>query len=204
MVNLAVILQTGGSSQNYNIFQELCGFPVLRHVIKVKAMRGEQLYLPGSCIENFQAAKRMVDMWKRAGPLALQTDCTKLNPDIAFATDFAHEERLFGHIVGTTLPLEDVEVWNAASIKAVISKVKRSGQASLAATYLRVTVLKIPMPALPPIVVAAYGTANNETGQDGFEHLALAQSLCEAVGLPLLSNGANWRKGRACSSASLS
>lgn len=60
------------------IFVVVMTYDFMTHCRKVKAMRGEQLYLPGSCIENFQAAKRMVDMWKRAGPLALQTDCTKV------------------------------------------------------------------------------------------------------------------------------
>lgn len=33
LIHLSILLQTGGSSQNYNVFRELCGMPVFRHVL---------------------------------------------------------------------------------------------------------------------------------------------------------------------------
>lgn len=67
----------------------------------------------------------------------------QLNPDIAFTTDFAHKEGLYGHIVGSTLPLKETEVWNAKQIFTVINEIKKARKTDVFATYMRVTALNV-------------------------------------------------------------
>lgn len=54
LIHLSILLQTGGSSQNYNIFQELCGMPVFRHVLYVfadKLISSALILRPGPFID---------------------------------------------------------------------------------------------------------------------------------------------------------
>lgn len=144
----------------------------------------------------------------------LLTSSVQLNPDIAFTTDFAHEKGLIGHIVGSTFPLKETEIWNTQHILTVIKKIKQEGNTKVFAGYMRVTVLnvgagayllqlfayiqpffwQIPRPETPPIVIAAYPTANNETGTTIADHILDAQRFCEMVGVAVLSFGADGAK----------
>lgn len=45
---------------------------------KLKAAIGEGLHSPNLCRENPEGAKRLIRLWKWNGPVALQTDCTKV------------------------------------------------------------------------------------------------------------------------------
>ncbi|KAG8898537.1 hypothetical protein FRB99_007376 [Tulasnella sp. 403] len=196
IINLALLLRTGSTVENYNIFKEICGFPDLRHIGKIKAARGEPLYLPHLCRENFARARHIiVEKYNWTGPVILQSDCTKLLPKLSFVTDFVHEAGIAGHVVGATLPLDQLAVATIDDLPLIIKAIQAKGDRNPAVGgYMRVTILKAPYPHIPPVVVAAYPTSNNENTNTMYKHIACAHELCEAEGFKLLSTGADGHK----------
>lgn len=78
--------------------------------------------------------KRLMDSVQYTGPISIAGDCTKVRACLTFSTDFG------SHILGSTLPLEQVEVDEPEDIDRVIAFIKRK---SAQATQTRAIIAKV-------------------------------------------------------------
>lgn len=68
------------------------------------------------------------------GPIAVAGDCTKVHPRLAYSTDFG------GHILGSTLPLDECQVDEVEDIENVIDRIHK---AKAEATQVRAILAKV-------------------------------------------------------------
>lgn len=69
-----------------------------------------------------------------SGPVAVAGDCTKVRARLSYSTDFG------GHILGSTLPLEECEVDDVDDIDEIIDRVKEK---KVMATQVRAILVKV-------------------------------------------------------------
>jgi hypothetical protein len=78
--------------------------------------------------------KRLVDAIKYKGPVAFGGDCIKLKARLTYSTEFG------AHILGSVLPLNEVEVDDADDINDVIEHIKRK---KAQATQVRAMLVRV-------------------------------------------------------------
>ena len=78
--------------------------------------------------------KRFVDTVKYSGPVSISGDNTKVRSRLSYSNDFG------GHILGSTLALDAVEVDNSDDIDEIIDKVKKK---NALATQVRAILVKV-------------------------------------------------------------
>ena len=93
--------------------------PVSFHSTLVANCR-DVLQNPDLIFENIARVKRLVDTIKYRGPVAFAGDCTKLRPRLSYSNSFG------GHVLGTTLPLEECKVDSGEDIEGIIKRTKDS------------------------------------------------------------------------------
>ncbi|KAG1894525.1 uncharacterized protein F5891DRAFT_897860, partial [Suillus fuscotomentosus] len=108
---------------------------------------------PSLIFENIARVRRLMDAVGYKGPIAVAGDCTKVHPRLAYSTDFG------GHILGSTLPLDECQVDEIEDIENTINSIHK---AKAEAMQVRAILAKIPLPQYPPQVVALLPT----TGKD--------------------------------------
>ena len=95
---------------------------------------GDVLQNPDLIFENIARVKRVVDAIKYQGPIAFAGDCTKLRPRLSYSNSFG------GHVLGTTLPLEECKVDCADDIDRII---KRAKEAKAVGSQVRTIMAKV-------------------------------------------------------------
>ncbi|KAJ7737961.1 hypothetical protein B0H16DRAFT_1762009 [Mycena metata] len=136
--------------------------------------------------ENFARVKRLVDSIKYAGPLAVAGDCTKVRKRLTYSNDFgAH---ILGHILGSVLPLKECIVEDRADIDRVMKKVQN---AKAHASQARAILIKIPLPQIPPIVVALLPTDGSDDAPKIVEQNLILLKMCAQLALPVISFAAD-------------
>ncbi|KAG1760747.1 hypothetical protein EDD22DRAFT_954658 [Suillus occidentalis] len=143
----------GNSMCQYGILTLQLGGLSPHHLRTLVAKSSDALQNPNLIFENIARVRRLMDAVGYKGPIAVAGDCTKVHPRLAYSTDFG------GHILGSTLPLDECQVDEVEDIENVIDRIHK---AKAEATQVRAILAKIPLPQYTPQVVALLPT----TGKD--------------------------------------
>ncbi|TFK58275.1 hypothetical protein BDN72DRAFT_731006, partial [Pluteus cervinus] len=150
---------------------ELCA-PSVRHLRSLVTNSNDALQNPYLLYENIARIKRYLDSVGYTGPIIIGCDCTKVRKRLHFST------QLGAHVLGTTLPLEEVEVDTVEDIDEIVDRVTK---AKAHASQVRAIIAKIPLPGCPPIVIALVPTNGKESGADiHTQHLELQKMAANA------------------------
>lgn len=120
----------------------MCGYLVLGqslsdHILTSRtlvAKSSDALQNPNLIFENIARVRRLMDAVGYKGPIAVAGDCTKVRPRLAYSTDFG------GHILGSTLPLDECQVDEVEDIENVIDRIHK---AKAKATQVRAILAKV-------------------------------------------------------------
>ncbi|KAE9389323.1 hypothetical protein BT96DRAFT_960070 [Gymnopus androsaceus JB14] len=155
VINFAMLMRSYGhnSHQQYTIFTSTFGGPSSRQLQSLRARSIDALQNPHLVFENVARVKRFYDSMKYSGPVIAGSDCTKVRKRMNFSVQFGC------HILGTTLPLDEVEVDVAEDIDEIVDQAVSK---NLLATQVRAVMMKLPIPRCPPLVVALLLTAGKE------------------------------------------
>ncbi|KAH9929249.1 uncharacterized protein B0H18DRAFT_874117 [Fomitopsis serialis] len=141
------------SAQNYSILGEHIPLPNPRTIRYLVAKSDDCLQNPDLHFDNIVRVKRFLDSIKYSGPVAVSGDCTKVRPRVMYSTDFG------GHVLGSTLPLDECTVHDAKDIDRVV---KRIQDENAYAKQTRVMMIKVPLPEVPPLVIALLPTDGSD------------------------------------------
>ncbi|KAJ7739624.1 hypothetical protein B0H14DRAFT_3515756 [Mycena olivaceomarginata] len=121
--------------------------PLVFKVFKISLVEKSEdsLQNPYLVYENIARVKCLIDTIKYTGPVAVAGDCTKVRKRLTYSPDFG------GHILGSVLPFDQCIVENPEEIDAVIAKIMK---AKAEASQVRAILVKVPLPHVPPQVVA--------------------------------------------------
>ncbi|KAJ3002245.1 hypothetical protein NUW54_g5951 [Trametes sanguinea] len=157
-LNFMTIMRSYGqrSSQQYSILVSQIGGPCPRTLQKVVKRSPDVLSQPDLCFENVARVKRLMDTLRYDGPVAVAGDCTKVRQRLAYSNDHG------SHVLGSTLPLEDCAVEEREDIERLV---RRIGAQKEYATQVRAVLVKIPLPQIPPLVIALRPTKGDEDAQ---------------------------------------
>lgn len=89
---------------------------------------------PDLDFENVARVKRLMDMLKYDGPVAIAGDCTKVRQRLTYSNDHG------SHILGSTLPLDECIVNETEDISRLV---KRIGDEKQYATQVRAILIKV-------------------------------------------------------------
>ncbi|KAH9947491.1 hypothetical protein B0H21DRAFT_691827, partial [Amylocystis lapponica] len=157
-----------GKLGNHKTFTELCAVfsdrvrreskastnPKLKNGMRyVVARSPDALQNPALEYENVVRVKRLMDSISYTGPVALAGDCTKVRKRLTYSNDFG------SHVLGSVLPLSECSVEETADIDKVI---KRVTEEDAMASQARAILVKIPLPHVPPLVIALIPTDGSD------------------------------------------
>ncbi|KAJ7269009.1 hypothetical protein C8J57DRAFT_1066950 [Mycena rebaudengoi] len=150
-LNFMVLMRSygGNSARQYGIMSGEFPCPSPRHLRSIVAKSEDALQNPYLIYENVARVKRLMDSLKYGGPIAVAGDCTKVRKRLTYSNDFG------GHILGAVLPLDECIAEDPEDISRVIERIIK---AKAEATQVRAILVKIPVPQVPPIVVALIPT----------------------------------------------
>ncbi|OBZ71643.1 hypothetical protein A0H81_08835 [Grifola frondosa] len=144
------------SAQTYGILSAQLGGPSPRCLRYVVARSPDCLQNPMLQFENVAHVKRLMDSVKYIGPVAVAGDCTKVRKRLTYSNDFG------SHVLGSILPLNDCAVDDPEDIDEVIGRVKTK---NAWATQTRAILVKIPLPQIPPLVIALIPTNGTDNAE---------------------------------------
>ncbi|KAJ7212037.1 hypothetical protein GGX14DRAFT_393664 [Mycena pura] len=165
-LNFMILMRSygGNSSKQYGILSGEIPCPLSRHLRTLVARSEDALQNPMLIFENIA---RLADSIKYTGPVAVAGDCTKVRKRLTYSTDFG------GHILGGVLPLQECVALDRDDIEQVIERIQK---AKAEATQVRAILVKIPLPQIPPQVVALIPTdGKDDANKIVEEHLKLLQ-----------------------------
>ncbi|KAG6895347.1 hypothetical protein C0992_001720 [Termitomyces sp. T32_za158] len=175
-----------GNLKNLDVFRDVCEVLVdkLNRDLSSNpnANSADTLQNPHLIYENLAKVKRLVNAIGYTGPVSFASDCTKVRPRLTYSNDYG------GHVLGSVLPIELCKVLEATDIDDIISKVKEE---KALGTQVRVYMVKIPLPQIPPQIVAALPTISG--GDSDFVYLQQIKALKMAgnLKLPVISFAAD-------------
>ncbi|EIW59893.1 uncharacterized protein TRAVEDRAFT_122203 [Trametes versicolor FP-101664 SS1] len=193
-MNCMVLMRSYGqkSAQQYSILNGALGGPcprALRYFVKKSP---DCLSDPDLAFENVARVKRLIDALKYSGPVALAGNCTKVRKRLTFSNDYG------SHVLGAALPLEQCAVKDTNDIENFVTRVSDGKEF---ATQVRAILVKIPLPQIPPLVIALCPTKGNDdaTGihAQHMQFLAMAKQLKMAV----ISTAADGASSELCAQA---
>ncbi|KAJ7751325.1 hypothetical protein DFH07DRAFT_774922 [Mycena maculata] len=173
-LNFAILMRShgGSSSKQFGILSGQLPLPSARHIRALVAKSEDALQNPYLIYENMARVKRLADSIHYSGPVAVAGDCTKVRKRLTYSTDFG------GHILGSVWPLADCIAEDPDDIQRVIDEVTK---AKAEATQVRAILIKIPLPHIPPQVVALLPTDGKDDAAKIVEQhlklLAMAEEL---------------------------
>ncbi|KAI1786080.1 hypothetical protein LXA43DRAFT_975946 [Ganoderma leucocontextum] len=180
-LNFMLLMRSYGqrSAQQYSILTSQITGPSPRTLRYLVRKSEDCLSNPDIHYENMARVKRLMDARGYTGPVVVVGDCTKVRKRLAYSTDFgAH----VGHVIGSTLPLSETQVENTEDIDRVVAKITEDKEL---ASQTRAILAKIPLPQIPPLVVALLPTKGNDTAEGIHEQhmrlLAMARQLNMSV-----------------------
>ncbi|KAJ7147344.1 hypothetical protein C8R46DRAFT_1359850 [Mycena filopes] len=183
-LNFAILLRSygGNSAQQFGILSGEIPLPSMRHIRSLIPKSADALQNPYLIYENMARVKRLADSIHYTGPVAVAGDCTKVRKRLAYSNDFG------GHILGSIWELKDCIAEDPADIERVINAIAK---AKAQASQVRAILIKIPLPHIPPQVVALLPTNGGDDAAKIFEqHLKLLEMAAQ-LSLPVVSFSAD-------------
>ncbi|KAJ3727641.1 hypothetical protein C8R42DRAFT_620753 [Lentinula raphanica] len=180
VINFMMMMRSYGhnSHQQYSLFTSVFGGPSSRHLQTLRAKSVDAMQNPYLIFENVARFKRYYDSCVYSGPVIAGSDCTKVKKRLNFSVQFGR------HILGSTMPLEMVEVDCAEDIDEIVDQIVSE---NTLATQVRAVMMKIPIPQCPPVVVALLPTCGKESAEDIHQmHMRLV-AMSEQLELPLIA-----------------
>ncbi|KDQ56779.1 hypothetical protein JAAARDRAFT_207846 [Jaapia argillacea MUCL 33604] len=183
-LNFMTLLRSYGSNsaQQYAIISEAIGGPSTRHLRRLVANSEDCLQNPHLVFENVARVKRLADSLGYCGPVAYGGDCTKVRKWLSYSNDFG------GHILGSIFRLQDCEVDKADDIDVIISLIKKE---NAWATQTRAILAKIPLPNVPPIVIALIPTNGKDDAELIHTHYMKLQKMAAELNMGMISCAAD-------------
>ncbi|KAJ7511549.1 hypothetical protein B0H11DRAFT_2268643 [Mycena galericulata] len=172
-LNFAILMRShgGNSSKQFGILSGQIPLPSARHIRALVANSEDALQNPYLIYENMARVKRLVDSIHYSGPIAVAGDCTKVRKRLTYSNDFG------GHILGSVWQLEDCIAEDPDDIERVIDEITK---AKAEATQVRAILIKVPLPHIPPQVVALLPTNGKDDAAKIVEqHLKLIAMAAE-------------------------
>ncbi|KAF7318669.1 ULP-PROTEASE domain-containing protein [Mycena chlorophos] len=183
-LNFTILMRSygGQSAKQYAILSGQLPAPSSRHLRALVSKSEDALQNPNLIYENIARVKRLADRIQYSGPVCVAGDCTKVRERLTYSNDFG------GHILGSVLPLDQCIVEDPAEIEALVAKIAKSKSG---ATQVRAIMVKLPVPHVPPQVVALLPTNGKDDAPKILEqHLKLLQMAAE-LDLPVISFAAD-------------
>ncbi|KAJ7254267.1 hypothetical protein C8J57DRAFT_1437247 [Mycena rebaudengoi] len=183
-LNFATLMRSygGNSARQFGILKGEIPLPSPRHIRSLVAKSDDALTNPYLIYENMARVKRLVDSIKHEGPVAVAGDCTKVRKRLAYSNDFG------GHILGSVWDLQHCIAEDPGDIERIIAEIT---EAKAEATQVRAILIKIPVPQIPPQVVALIPTDGKDDAAKIVEqHLRLLAMAAE-LSLPVVSFAAD-------------
>ncbi|GAA5823958.1 hypothetical protein JCM5353_007350 [Sporobolomyces roseus] len=145
---------------------------------------------PGLCLKNVELVAERLKELGYDGPLALATDCTKVEPKLQFSNSHAPRDpenpnrKIGGHLFGSLLDWSECYMEKYGELHELLDKVATEG---LLATSIRLTLLVVPLPNMPPFPIAMEVVPKTEKAEDIAAHLTKARRLMSEAGLHCIS-----------------
>ncbi|CAB4472833.1 unnamed protein product [Rhizophagus irregularis] len=140
--NFTTILASLGT-RGYKLFKQNLAGRTLRNIRLHHAQSDDAIINTELCYENMVRFKRFADSLNYNGPVAAMTDNTKLKERLSYSATL-------GCVIGSTLSTSETKASNYKEIIAIIDKIKVK---NAIAKQVRVYLLQIPLPKIPPIVI---------------------------------------------------
>ncbi|EIW56114.1 uncharacterized protein TRAVEDRAFT_50602 [Trametes versicolor FP-101664 SS1] len=183
-LNFMTMMRSYGqqSGQQYSILTSQIGGPSPRTLQKVIKRSPDVLTKPDLDFENVARVKRLMDILKYNGPVAVAGDCTKVRQRLTYSNDHG------SHVLGSTLPFEQCAVADTEEISRLV---KRIGEEKQYASQVRAILIKIPLPHIPPMVIALRPTKGNDDAMGIHAlHLQLLE-MARQLGIKVVSLSAD-------------
>ncbi|KAJ7082107.1 hypothetical protein C8R44DRAFT_992225 [Mycena epipterygia] len=178
-LNFAILMRSygGNSARQFGILSGEIPLPSTRHLRTLVAKSEDALHNPYLIFENMARVKRLVDSIHYSGPVGVAGDCTKVRKRLAYSNDFG------GHIIGSVWALEDCIAEDPDDIKRVIEEIT---EAKAEATQVCAILIKIPLPHIPPQVVALLPTNGKDDGPKIVEQQLKLLAMAAQLSLPVV------------------
>lgn len=169
---------------------------------KVIKRSPDVLTKPDLDFENVARVKRLMDVLKYDGPVAIAGDCTKVRQRLTYSNDHG------SHILGSTLPLdecivnetEDIsrlvkrvseEKQYASQVRAILIKVSTYNTTTSFRSHFGSILPKIPLPEIPPLVIALRPTKGNDDAPAIHSLQVKVLEMAEQLGMKVVSMSAD-------------
>ncbi|KAJ7215413.1 hypothetical protein GGX14DRAFT_533972 [Mycena pura] len=183
-LNFMILLRSygGNSARQYGLLSGELPCPSSRHLRTLVANSEDALQNPQLTFENLARVKRLADSIKYTGPVAVAGDCTKVRKRLTYSNDFG------GHILGSILPLRECIVTDRDDIDQVMAQIQK---AKAEASQVRAILIKIPLPQIPPLIVALLPTNGTDNAPKIVEQHLVLLKMAAQLGLPVISFAAD-------------
>ncbi|KAJ6579492.1 hypothetical protein DFH09DRAFT_1445551 [Mycena vulgaris] len=178
-LNFAILMRSygGSSARQFGILGSEIPLPSARHLRSLVAKSEDALTNPYLIFENMTRVKRLVDSIHYSGPVGVAGDCTKVRKRLAYSTDFG------GHILGSVWNLARCIAEDPDDIKRVIEEITK---AKAEASQVRAILIKVPLPHIPPQVVALLPTDGKDDAAKIVEQQLKLLAMAAELSLPVV------------------
>ncbi|OSD06283.1 hypothetical protein PYCCODRAFT_1520004 [Trametes coccinea BRFM310] len=174
-LNFMTIMRSYGqhSAQQYGILTSQIGGPCPRSHstgvrLKVVKRSPDVLSQPDLDFENVARVKRLMDSLRYCGPVAR----------LSYSNDHG------SHILGSTLSLDDCVVDEVDDITRIVAHVRSEKKF---ASQVRAILVKIPLPQVPPLVIALRPTKGNDDAASIYALHVRLLDMAEQLGIKIIS-----------------
>ncbi|KAJ7266521.1 hypothetical protein C8J57DRAFT_977001, partial [Mycena rebaudengoi] len=183
-LNFATLMRSygGNSARQFGILRGEIPLPSTRHLRALVVNSEDALHNPYMIYENVARVKRLADSIKHYGPVAVAGDCTKVRKRLAYSNDFG------GHILGSVWELKDCIAEDPDDIRRVIDEITK---AKAEASQVRAILIKIPIPHIPPQVVALLPTDGKDDAAKILEQQRKLLKIAAELSLSIISFAAD-------------
>ncbi|CAB4491852.1 unnamed protein product [Rhizophagus irregularis] len=168
------------SPQTYAIFQKNLAGRTIRNIRVQRAQSDLAIDDPSICFENMAKFRKFLNSINYDGPIAASTDNTKLEEKLRYSASL-------GAILGSTFPLQETLISSYGEIDTIVKKIQTN---NAIAKYVRVYILQVPVPKVPPFVLGIIPN-NSENVSDVYEIHNQVLELAAHFKIHILSIGAD-------------
>ncbi|TFY78129.1 hypothetical protein EWM64_g5878 [Hericium alpestre] len=168
----------GQSARQYTIVTTQIGGPSARHLRTLVANSEDALQNPSLVFENMACVKWFMDAIKYDGPVAFAGDCTKVRARLSYSNSSG------GHVLGSTLPLDECVVDNSDDIEIIIDQAKSQ---KVIATQVCAILAKIPIPKVPPSAITLLLTTGSEDAAEIHKQHLLILEMAVQLSIKIIS-----------------
>ncbi|CAB4419112.1 unnamed protein product [Rhizophagus irregularis] len=177
--NFLTILASS-SPQTYAIFQKNLAGRTIRNIRVQRAQSDLAIDDPSICFENMAKFRKFLNSINYDGPIAASSDNTKLEEKLRYSASL-------GAILGSTFPLQETLISSYSEIDTIVKKIQTN---NAIAKYVRVYILQVPVPKVPPFVLGIIPN-NSENVADVYEIHNQVLELAAHFKIHILSIGAD-------------